>query len=187
MLALAHVLVREGLHDEAFLARCCHGAERFIAYVLGESDGVAKTPEWAAERSGHPGATTSARSRARWRRRARSSRCRTRCSAREHGEQPVWAALALAALLGQIGLPGGGFGHGYGSMGDLGSASAAIPLPMLPEGRNPVRELHPGRAHRRSAAAAGRDASTTTARAHATPTSASCTGPAATRSTTTRT
>jgi biotin/methionine sulfoxide reductase len=61
----------------------------------------------------------------------------------EHGEQPVWAAIALAALLGQIGLPGGGFGHGYGSMGDLGSASANVNLPLVPEGRNPVKSFIP--------------------------------------------
>ena len=36
------------------------------------------------------------------------------------------AGLALAALLGQIGLPGGGFGHGYGSMGDVGSVGPSI-------------------------------------------------------------
>ena len=35
----------------------------------------------------------------------------------EHGEQPPWMGLTLAAMLGQIGLPGGGFGHGYGSIG----------------------------------------------------------------------
>ena len=61
----------------------------------------------------------------------------------EHGEQPVWAAVALAALLGQIGLPGGGFGHGYGSMGDLGSPSALIALPFVPVGRNPVKSFIP--------------------------------------------
>jgi biotin/methionine sulfoxide reductase len=61
----------------------------------------------------------------------------------EHGEQPVWAAIALAALLGQIGLPGGGFGHGYGSMGDLGSASANLALPLLPVPRNPVQAFIP--------------------------------------------
>jgi biotin/methionine sulfoxide reductase len=54
MLALCHVLVTEGLHDEAFLERCCHGADRFVAYVLGASDGVAKTPEWAQALSGLP-------------------------------------------------------------------------------------------------------------------------------------
>ena len=38
MLALAHTLVSEGLHDRAFLARYCVGYERFEAYVLGTSD-----------------------------------------------------------------------------------------------------------------------------------------------------
>jgi biotin/methionine sulfoxide reductase len=142
MLGLAHVLVSEGLHDRTFLERCCHGAERFIAYVLGESDGVAKTPEWARERSGI--AADDLRALAR---RMAASRTLVTVSyslqRAEHGEQPVWTAIALAALLGQIGLPGGGFGHGYGSMGDLGSASAAVPLPLIPVGRNPVRSFIP--------------------------------------------
>jgi biotin/methionine sulfoxide reductase len=142
MLALSYVLVTEGLHDTAFLERCCHGAERFIAYVLGESDGIAKTPEWAEALSGLPAQDLRALARE-----MAASRTLVTVSyslqRAEHGEQPVWAALALAALLGQIGLPGGGFGHGYGSMGDLGSASAAIPLPMLPEGRNPVSSFIP--------------------------------------------
>jgi biotin/methionine sulfoxide reductase len=29
-----------------------------------------------------------------------------------HGEQAPWMGLTLAAMLGEIGLPGGGFGHG---------------------------------------------------------------------------
>jgi biotin/methionine sulfoxide reductase len=142
MLALCHVLVSEGLYDASFLERCCHGADRFIAYVRGESDGIAKTPEWAEARSGLPAGDLRALAR-----RMAASRTLVTVSyslqRAEHGEQPVWAGLALAALLGQIGLPGGGFGHGYGSMGDLGSASAAIPLPYLPEGRNPVKRFIP--------------------------------------------
>src|SRR3954471_5516960 len=54
MLALCHVLVTERLHDEQFLATYCHGADRFLAYVRGERDGVAKTPEWAERISGLP-------------------------------------------------------------------------------------------------------------------------------------
>ena len=42
MLALAHVLVTEGLHDTEFLDRYCVGADRLIAYVLGDADGVAE-------------------------------------------------------------------------------------------------------------------------------------------------
>lgn len=103
---------------------------------------MAKTAEWAAERSGI--AAGDIRSLAR---RMAASRTLVTVSyslqRAEHGEQPVWAGLALAALLGQIGLPGGGFGHGYGSMGDLGSPSASVPLPMLSEGRNPVRSFIP--------------------------------------------
>jgi biotin/methionine sulfoxide reductase len=142
MLALCHVLVTEGLHDEAFLASCCHGADRFVAYVRGERDGVAKTPEWAERISGLPAEDLRALAR-----RMAASRTLVTVSyslqRAEHGEQPVWAGLALAALLGQIGLPGGGFGHGYGSMGNHGSASAALPLPLLPEGPNPVQSFIP--------------------------------------------
>ncbi|MDI8954419.1 molybdopterin-dependent oxidoreductase, partial [Salmonella enterica subsp. enterica serovar Anatum] len=31
----------------------------------------------------------------------------------QHGEQWSWMVVVLAAMLGQIGLPGGGFGFGY--------------------------------------------------------------------------
>ena len=31
-----------------------------------------------------------------------------------HGEQPFWAMITLACMLGQVGLPGGGFAVGYG-------------------------------------------------------------------------
>src|SRR5258707_7432369 len=61
----------------------------------------------------------------------------------QHGEQPVWAAVTLAAMLGQIGLPGGGFGYGYGSMGDVGGYAPIVRLPTLQQGRNPVRSFIP--------------------------------------------
>lgn len=142
MLALAHVLVTENLHDRDFLARCTHGAERFVAYVRGESDDTPKSPEWAERLSGIPAQDLRALAR-----RMAASRTLITVSyslqRAEHGEQPVWAALALACLLGQIGLPGGGFGHGYGSMGDLGSPSALVELPMMPMPKNPVRSFIP--------------------------------------------
>ena len=142
MLGLAHVLVSEGLHDTAFLGRYCHGSDRFIAYVLGESDGVPKTPEWAAQLAGLDADDLKklAREMATKRTLVTVSYSLQRA---QYGEQPVWAALSLAALLGQIGLPGGGFGHGYGSMGDVGNATASLPLRGLSEGRNAVRDFIP--------------------------------------------
>ena len=38
----------------------------------------------------------------------------------EHGEQPVWMAIVLAAMLGQIGLPGGGFAFALGAVSNTG-------------------------------------------------------------------
>jgi biotin/methionine sulfoxide reductase len=51
--------------------------------------------------------------------------------------------IALASLLGQIGLPGGGFGHGYGSMADVGAPTVPYSLPVFPQGRNPVKTYIP--------------------------------------------
>ena len=61
----------------------------------------------------------------------------------DHGEQPYWMAIALAATLGQVGLPGGGFGFGYGSSNGVGSPRNSVPPPALPVGRNPVATFIP--------------------------------------------
>ena len=136
MLALAHVLVAEGLHDEAFLDRYTVGADRLIEYVR------TTTPEWASSISGLDAETIRGLAR-------RMAAQRTLVTVSwglqrtRHGEQPVWTGIALAALLGQIGLPGGGFGHGYGSMADVGAPTVPYPLPTFPQGRNPVETYIP--------------------------------------------
>src|SRR5690606_8177560 len=52
MLALLHVLVDEGLHDRAFVARYCAGWETFEDYLMGRADGQPKDPAWAAALTG---------------------------------------------------------------------------------------------------------------------------------------
>jgi biotin/methionine sulfoxide reductase len=59
------------------------------------------------------------------------------------GEQPYWAAIALAAMLGQIGLPGGGFAFGHGSMNGVGNPRVEMPGPEMPMGANPARKAIP--------------------------------------------
>ena len=142
MLGLAHTLVAEGLHDKGFLDRYCAGYDTFEGYLLGDADGVPKDASWAGPVCGiEPEAI---RQLARRMAAARTLVTVTWSLQRaRHGEQPVWAALALAAMLGQIGLPGGGFGHGYGSMGDVGSENPALRLPTLHHGHNPVRTFIP--------------------------------------------
>jgi biotin/methionine sulfoxide reductase len=142
MLGLAHTLIDEDLHDRDFLDRYTTGADTFVAYVVGKTDGTAKDADWAAGICGIPAGRI--RSLARRMASARTLVTVTWSLQRaQYGEQPVWAGLALAALLGQIGLPGGGFGHGYGSMGDTGDTGPHMRLPYLPQGHNPVRDFIP--------------------------------------------
>jgi trimethylamine-N-oxide reductase (cytochrome c) len=52
--ALCHVWITEGLYDKEFVAKRTTGFEEWKAYVLGESDGVPKTPEWQEAETGVP-------------------------------------------------------------------------------------------------------------------------------------
>jgi biotin/methionine sulfoxide reductase len=141
MLGLAHTLIGEGLHDRAFLDRYCVGFEKFERYVLGLDDGRPKTAEWAAQLSGIRAEALRALAR-------RMAAARTLITVSlslqraDHGEQVPWMGLALAAMLGQIGLPGGGFGHGYGAFQGIG-APMYLGLPALPQGRNRVDAFIP--------------------------------------------
>ncbi|ADH70574.1 MULTISPECIES: molybdopterin-dependent oxidoreductase [Nocardiopsis] len=148
MLALMHVLFTEGLADTAFLDRYTVGADVLRAYVLGERDerggpdGTARTPEWAERISGV--SADELRSLAR-RMAARRTLVNVGWSVQRarYGEQPLWAGLALACCLGQVGLPGGGFASGYGSMGNYGGGATPLGLPRMPQGNNAVDSFIP--------------------------------------------
>ena len=142
MLGLAHVLMDEGLADRAFLDRYTVGYDSFAAYLRGAADGIAKTPDWAAAICDIPAGTirTLARRMAAHRTMIAVAYSLTR---QDHGEQPLWAAIALAAMLGQIGLPGGGIGFGYGAMNNNGLERRLVPFAALPQRVNPVRHYIP--------------------------------------------
>ncbi len=110
--------------------------------MLGATDGCPKTPEWAERLSEIPAASIRALAR---RMAAKRTLINVNYSLQrvEHGEQAPWLAVTLAAMLGQIGLPGGGFGQGYGSLGYIGRAPLRVGPPTLPQGRNPVSAFIP--------------------------------------------
>ena len=142
MLGLAHTLLAEGRHAPDFLARYCTGFERFAAYLRGESDGRPKDAGWAASLSG-----LDAESLRGLARRMASSRTMINMSwsltRQDHGEQPFWAGTALAAMLGQIGLPGGGVGYGYAATANVGLHAKRMRWAALNPGHNPVETLIP--------------------------------------------
>ena len=156
MLALAHTLVVEGLVDLDFVIRACAGYDEFAAYLLGTPDGVVKDAGVGGADLRDPRRPIRALAR-------KMAAGRTLVTVTwslqrtEFGEQPVWAGLALGALLGQIGLPGGGFGHGYGSMADVGTTGPAVRAAEPAAGPQPGAHLHPGGPHHRPPAPPGRD------------------------------
>jgi biotin/methionine sulfoxide reductase len=142
MLAMIHTLISEDLHDRAFLDSHTIGFAPFADYVLGVTDGIAKDAAWASAISELPADSIRALAR---RMAAMRSFLVVNWSLQrsEHGEQPFWAAIALAAALGQIGLPGGGLGFGYGSLEGLGGQRRLAPRPTFPTLHNPVHKFIP--------------------------------------------
>ena len=155
MLALAHTLLVENLWDSAFVARYCTGFDIFERYLLGRDDHTPKDAAWAAGITGIPAAeiVDLARRLPRGRTLITVSHSLQRA---QYGEQPVWMGAVLAAMLGQIGLPGGGYNYALGALGHTGRRLNAVPIPTLSQGKNGVSRLHPGGACRRHAAQSGR-------------------------------
>ena len=142
MMGLAHTLLTEGLHDRAFLDRYTVGFDRVAAYLTGRSDGVPKNADWAERQCGVP----AGRIRALAREMAASRTMITTAAGlqrADYGEQPLWMTVTLAAMLGQIGLPGGGFGIGYGVNANVGVMERPYRWATIPQGRNPVETVIP--------------------------------------------
>ena len=143
LIAMAQVIVSEGLHDKAYCDRFVLGLDEahlppgapagasYEAYLMGESDGVAKTPEWASAITGIEANTI---------RRLAVEIATTKPTALQggyapgrtaFGEQYHRALYALAALTGNVGIPGGNSGGSNGATGASGIKS-------LPTGSNPT-------------------------------------------------
>ena len=126
MLAIAHTLYTEERYNKTFLADYTTGFDEFLPYLLGTKDGVEKTPEWAAKITGISAEEIRelALTMASGRTQIMGGWCLQRM---QHGEQYAWMIVVLAAMLGEIGLPGGGFGFGW-HYNDAGTVTSAGPL-----------------------------------------------------------
>lgn len=142
MMGLAHTLIEEGLHDDVFLDTYAVGFEKVRAYLTGAQDGQPKDAAWAAALTGVGAADIRDLAR-----RMASGRTMISVAAgvqrADYGEQPMWMAVTLAAMLGQIGLPGGGYTVGYGVNGNVGNTERPFRWGTLPQGVNPVQDFIP--------------------------------------------
>ncbi|WP_413874593.1 molybdopterin guanine dinucleotide-containing S/N-oxide reductase [Albidovulum sp.] len=142
MMGIVHTLVVEGRHDRTFLERYTSGWPVFERYLLGETDGQPKDATWAADLTGVPADKIVALARRLHGKRALIVVSHSLQRA-EHGEQPVWMGMVLAAALGQVGLPGGGYAYPLGAIAYYGRRYNAVPLPTLSPGQNGVSDFIP--------------------------------------------
>jgi biotin/methionine sulfoxide reductase len=145
MMALAHTLFTENRHDQAFIDRYTSGFHKFVPYLVGESDGIAKDAAWAAQIC-----DIDAEQIRQLARRMASEPCLLSISwslqRTEHGDQPYWMITVLGAMLGRIGLPGQGVGYGYGcihNFGFVGRKRLSFKFGALPQGKNPIDQYIP--------------------------------------------
>ena len=136
MLGMAYALQEAGLENKEFLEEYTTGYQKFLPYLLGETDGIAKTPEWAEticqvkavkiREIAHLIAKKPSLLLTGW-----------SLQRADHGEQPPWMLVTLASMLGQIGLPGRGYSMGH-MYGDNGSPLGLAPtVPYLDYGAYP--------------------------------------------------
>ncbi len=144
--ALAYVMVKEDIYDKEFMATHSVGFDEdtlpegapanrsWMAYIMGrDTDGVEKTPEWAAAITGIPANRIVQL--------ARDIALTKPCALlqglgwqrRAYGEQPVRALPVLAAMSGNFGIHGGGTGMSFGS-------GTSIKAGGFPEGDNPITQ-----------------------------------------------
>jgi len=142
-LGMMHTLLDENLHDQAFLDKYTVGWPQFRDYLLGTNDGQAKTAAWAAGISGIAEAKIKELAR-----RMAADRtfivCGWGTQRQHHGEHAIWSLVALASMLGQIGLPGGGVTFGHHASGDGGFPGAKMPqVGGITAGQNPIKTYFP--------------------------------------------
>jgi len=107
MAAMAYVMIKENLLDRAFLDKYTHGFDKYKTYVMGDDDGVPKTPEWAEPICRVKASIITALAR---------EYATTKPAALEDAQGPARsymggqynrAAITLSAMTGNIGRPGG--------------------------------------------------------------------------------
>jgi trimethylamine-N-oxide reductase (cytochrome c) len=120
MIGMIHHLYTKKLYDAEFIKKYTVGFNKFKKYLLGTDDGIVKDINWASKICGVDAKVIAEF--AEVLQKDRSIIIFGRAMQRaDHGEQVHWTATVLSAMLGYIGLPGGGieFSIPYGGDGAI--------------------------------------------------------------------
>jgi molybdopterin guanine dinucleotide-containing S/N-oxide reductase-like protein len=139
MVAMANVMIKEGLQDQGFLDKFTLGFDLFKAYVLGQEDGREKTPAWAAEISGVSASTIEGLAREYATTRPAALMDCQGPARSAMGEQYNRCAATLSAMTGNVGRPGGSAGGGLMGL----PVAHMFRMPAIPPGKNPFEQDGP--------------------------------------------
>ncbi|MBI4301532.1 MAG: molybdopterin-dependent oxidoreductase [Chloroflexi bacterium] len=134
MVAMAYVMLKEGLHDQTFLDKYTIGFEKFRDYVTGKEDGISKTPHWAETITGVPASTIESLARRYATLKPAALLPGLGMQRTAYGEQCFRTAITLAAMTGNIGVSGGG---------PAGEWGTRIGLNAMPRVTNPLEKTIP--------------------------------------------
>ncbi|VYS98639.1 Dimethyl sulfoxide/trimethylamine N-oxide reductase precursor [Campylobacter ureolyticus] len=139
MLGMMHYLYTSNQYDKNFIEKYTYGFDKFLPYLLGKTeDMVEKTPSWASKITGIDEKVIKALADTFVKNRTFLAGNWAMQRA-QFGEQADWTLMVLASFIGQVGLPGGGFGFSMHYSGG-GQASSGVMLPGgLAQGKNKVR------------------------------------------------
>ena len=139
MAAMANVMIKENLHDQAFLDKYTVGFDKFKEYVLGQEDGVEKTPAWAAEISDVDAATIERLARE-YATTVPAALMDCQGPARSAmGEQFNRCAMTLCAMTANVGRPGGSACGGLMGI----PVGHMFRMSAIPPGKNPFELTGP--------------------------------------------
>lgn len=149
MSAMAWVIITEKLTDTDFVKRACVGfdksqmppgyenEESYSDYILGTRDGQPKNPEWAEKITQVPAETITRIAREYATNKPAMLYQGYGMQRRAYGEQVVRAGAVLAAITGNIGIPGGW------ASGLANQAGGGPFWTVFPSGDNPIRARIP--------------------------------------------
>lgn len=126
MLGIMHTMLITQKYDKNFLEEYTEGFEVFEKYLLGKEDNTPKTAKWASQICGIPENKIKELAKLFFENRTMFM-AGWNMQRQHHGEQPHWMLVTLSAMIGQIGLPGGGFGFSY-HYSNGGSPSTNAPV-----------------------------------------------------------
>lgn len=141
-LSMAFHVLEKGLDDKAYMEKYTVGADKWIAYVKGETDGTPKTPAWASAITGI--AEDKIKELAELLATSKTAIAGSWAIQRaQHGEMAYWSIVNFQALTGKIGKPGQGVGFSwhYGN-GGMPQGGNGTPVGMS-QGRNFVKKIVP--------------------------------------------